>query len=174
MTVVAEQWFESIVWDEGGFCPHCGSLDTKERKIEQAHALLVPRLPGVFSVRTETSMHRSKSKWTRSTMDGLEKNKHESKKLHIGTGGIGKTAVVGVKHRASGNVPCRSRIFGQQGNAPRHRGKADRGRLQRSTPTSFPRTATIPSATTRRLPTTSANTSRVSHRGSFCAACPDS
>ena len=28
----AEQWFESIVWDEGRFCPHCGSLDTIERK----------------------------------------------------------------------------------------------------------------------------------------------
>ena len=35
---------------------------------------------------------------------GLQKNKHESKKLHARTGGVGKTAVVGVKHRASGNV----------------------------------------------------------------------
>ena len=21
----AEKWFESVVWDEGRFCPHCGS-----------------------------------------------------------------------------------------------------------------------------------------------------
>lgn len=37
-------------------------------------------------------------------MRGLEKSKHESKRLHKGTGGVGKTAVVGAKHRASGNV----------------------------------------------------------------------
>ena len=35
---------------------------------------------------------------------GLERNKHESKRLHKGTGGVGKTAVVGIKERASGNV----------------------------------------------------------------------
>ena len=35
---------------------------------------------------------------------GKEGNKHESKKLHAGTGGVGKTPVVGVKERQSGNV----------------------------------------------------------------------
>ena len=34
-------------------------------------------------------------------MGGLEKNKHESKKLHAGTGGVTK---IGVKERESGNV----------------------------------------------------------------------
>ena len=37
-------------------------------------------------------------------MGGLEKNKHEHKKLNAGRGTVGKTAVVGVKERASGNV----------------------------------------------------------------------
>ena len=35
---------------------------------------------------------------------GLEKNKHESKKLHAGRGAIGKTAVAGVKDRATNQV----------------------------------------------------------------------
>ena len=35
---------------------------------------------------------------------GLEKNKHELKKLHAGRGGIGKVAVVGAKDRKTGKV----------------------------------------------------------------------
>ena len=35
---------------------------------------------------------------------GLEKNKHESKKLHAGGGTVGKTAVVGTKDRKTGKV----------------------------------------------------------------------
>ena len=35
---------------------------------------------------------------------GLEKNKHESKKLHAGRGGVGKVAVVGAKDRKTGKV----------------------------------------------------------------------
>ncbi len=35
---------------------------------------------------------------------GLEKNKHASKKLRAGRGAVGKTPVVGVKHRESGAV----------------------------------------------------------------------
>ncbi len=35
---------------------------------------------------------------------GLEKNKHESKKLHAGTGGTGKSIVVGIKDRATNAV----------------------------------------------------------------------
>ena len=37
-------------------------------------------------------------------MGGLEKNKHESKKLHAGTGGTGKSIVVGLKDRATNQV----------------------------------------------------------------------
>ena len=37
-------------------------------------------------------------------MGGLEKNKHESKKLHAGRGGTGKSIVVGVKERESRKV----------------------------------------------------------------------
>ena len=35
---------------------------------------------------------------------GKERNKHEAKKLHAGRGPVGKTAVVGVKDRATGKV----------------------------------------------------------------------
>ncbi len=37
-------------------------------------------------------------------LGGKEKNKHASKKLHAGTGAVGKIAVAGVKDRATGNV----------------------------------------------------------------------
>ena len=156
----AEQWFESIVWDEGRFCPHCGSLDTIERKSRKPMPYRCRDCREYFSIRTGTPMHRSKialrdwaygiylhsvslkgvssmrlhrelginqkSAWFMAHrireafepqgrfggevemdevyMGGLEKNKHESKKLHAGTGGVGKTAVVGVKERQSGNV----------------------------------------------------------------------
>ena len=40
-------------------------------------------------------------------MGGLEKNKHESKKLHEGRGATGKTAVVGVKERESKKVKAK-------------------------------------------------------------------
>ena len=35
---------------------------------------------------------------------GLEKNKHEHKKLHAGRGGVGKAVVVGAKDRATGKI----------------------------------------------------------------------
>ena len=35
---------------------------------------------------------------------GKERNKHASKKLHVGTGAAGKIAVAGVKDRATGNI----------------------------------------------------------------------
>ena len=38
---------------------------------------------------------------------GLEKNKHQSKKAHLGRGPIGKAAVVGAKDRATGKVAAR-------------------------------------------------------------------
>ncbi len=38
---------------------------------------------------------------------GLEKNKHESERKHEGRGGVGKTAVVGAKDRATGKVTAR-------------------------------------------------------------------
>ena len=37
-------------------------------------------------------------------MGGLEKNKHESKKLHAGTGAVGKSIVVGIRDRATNAV----------------------------------------------------------------------
>ena len=57
---VAEKWFESIVWDEGRFCPHCGSLDTKERKSRKPMPYWCRDCHGYFSIRTGTPMHRSK------------------------------------------------------------------------------------------------------------------
>ena len=38
---------------------------------------------------------------------GLEKNKHEHKKLNAGRGPVGKTAVVGMKDRATGQIKAR-------------------------------------------------------------------
>ena len=38
---------------------------------------------------------------------GLEKNKHASKKLNAGTGGVGKVAVAGARDRATGKVNAR-------------------------------------------------------------------
>ena len=35
---------------------------------------------------------------------GLEKNKHSAKKLRVGRGGVGKTAVAGAKDRATGAI----------------------------------------------------------------------
>ena len=57
---VAEKWFESIVWDEGRFCPHCGSLDTKGRKSRKPMPYWCRDCHGYFSIRTGTPMHRSK------------------------------------------------------------------------------------------------------------------
>ena len=38
---------------------------------------------------------------------GLEKNKHARKRLHLGRGGTGKTPVVGVRDRATGNISAK-------------------------------------------------------------------
>lgn len=56
----AERWFESVVWDEGRFCPHCGSMDTKERENRKPMPYWCRGCHGYFSVRTGTPMHRSK------------------------------------------------------------------------------------------------------------------
>ena len=40
-------------------------------------------------------------------MGGLEKNKHESKKLHQGRGATGKTAVLGIKNRDTNEVKAK-------------------------------------------------------------------
>jgi transposase-like protein len=40
---------------------------------------------------------------------GLEKNKHKSKRQHVGTGGAGKTAVLGILERKKGNRSSRVR-----------------------------------------------------------------
>ena len=157
----AEKWFESIVWQDGRFCPHCGSLDTIERKSRKPmpYRCRENKCRKYFNVRTGTPMahsnikledwavavymqasslkgvssmklHRElgigqKAAWflghrireayedqcefgdaevDEAYFGGLEKNKHEWKKLHAGTGGVGKTALVGVKDRKSGNV----------------------------------------------------------------------
>ena len=159
-TAAAEKWFESIFWDEGRFCPRCGSLDTIERKSRKPMPYRCRDCRKYFSVRTGTVMAHSKIKledWAYAVylqavslkgvssmrlhrelgigqqaawfmahrireayeqqgaflgpvevdeayFGGLEKNKHAYKKLNAGRGTVGKTAVVGVKDRRSGNV----------------------------------------------------------------------
>ena len=156
----AEKWFESIIWDEGRFCPHCGSLDTKERKNRKPMPYWCTGCHKYFGIQTGTVMARSqipledwayavylhvsslkgvssmklhrelgitqKAAWhmnhrIREAFEiqakfegeaefdemyagGKSKNMHASKRNFQGRGTVGKTAIVGVKHRESGNV----------------------------------------------------------------------
>ena len=100
---------------------------------------------------------------------GLEKNKHESKRLHAGRGAVGKAVVAGVKDRATGQVvPATSPIPA----APRLRALWPilRSRVQRFSPTSTPPTGTCQrsGSPTRPWPTRSGNgwTGRPTQTGS--------
>ena len=99
------------------------------RKWAFAVYLYVTSLKGVSSMKlhrdlkiTQKSawfmMHRLRESWGASGLEkymgpvevdetyvgGLEKNKHESEKLHAGRGAVGKTAVAGVKDRLTNRV----------------------------------------------------------------------
>ena len=54
----AREWFESRVWPDGRYCPHCGSIRTHEA----SHNNMPFRCSdcrGYFSVKTGTAMHKS-------------------------------------------------------------------------------------------------------------------
>ncbi len=157
----ARQWFESRIWKDGRFCPHCGSTETHEA----SHNNMPYRCSdcrGYFSIKTGTAMHDSRiplRKWVfaiylhltslkgvssmklhrdigvsqktawymlqrirqawggkalkkfvgpvevdETFVGGKEGNKHASKKLNKGRGGVGKSVVVGAKDRETNEV----------------------------------------------------------------------
>ena len=62
----AKDWFESVRWEHGRFCPLCGSENTTPRKNEKPLPYHCRTCRKDFSVKTGTVMHRSKhglQKW---------------------------------------------------------------------------------------------------------------
>ena len=54
----ARKWFESRVWPDGRYCPHCGSIRTHEAK-HKFSPYRCTDCRGYFSVKTDTVMHKS-------------------------------------------------------------------------------------------------------------------
>lgn len=62
----AREWFESVRWQHGRFCPHCGHAKTMHRVNEKPLPYRCSKCKGYFSVKTGSVMHRSKislQKW---------------------------------------------------------------------------------------------------------------
>ena len=62
----AETWFEAQRWPEGRFCPHCGSVNTREEKNRKPMPYRCRDCRGHFSVKHGTVMQSSKlglQKW---------------------------------------------------------------------------------------------------------------
>ena len=54
----ARRWFESHLWRNGRYCPHCGSTDTEEAKHNNMPYRCLD-CGEYFSVKTKTLMHKS-------------------------------------------------------------------------------------------------------------------
>jgi len=62
----AEKWFEEQRWPEGRFCPHCGSINTREERNRKPMPFRCKDCRGHFSVKHGTTMQSSKvglQKW---------------------------------------------------------------------------------------------------------------
>ena len=55
----ATEWFESVVWEDGRYCPKCGSVETKEVPKAKPMPYWCKGCRSYFSVRTGTPMARS-------------------------------------------------------------------------------------------------------------------
>ena len=55
----ATEWFESVVWEDGRYCPKCGSVETREVPNAKPMPYWCKGCRSYFSVRTGTPMARS-------------------------------------------------------------------------------------------------------------------
>ena len=116
----AVRFFESRRWPNGRFCPECGSGLFVMYKISVSRK-------GISSLQLAKELDRpQKTNWhmlqrvkeacgnkepflsgmveaDEKQVGGSEFNKHESRKLRLGRGSVGKQAILRVHHRASVN-----------------------------------------------------------------------
>lgn len=92
----AREWFESCIWPEGRYCPHCGSTNTVENKGTESRPYHCRDCKQHFSVRIGTILEGSKvsyQKWAFAIYFHLTSLKGvSSMKLHRDIGVTQKTA----------------------------------------------------------------------------------
>ena len=92
----ATQWFEDIIWEDGRFCGHCGSLSTSRTPNAKPMPYWCPDCRSYFSVKTGTALARSNvpmQKWAIAIYLCLTSLKSvSSMKLHRDIGVSQKTA----------------------------------------------------------------------------------
>ena len=108
----ATAWFESLIWPDIRACPHCGSTDTFENSAAgESRPYRCRDCHRHLSVRVGTALARSRVPLRKrvfaicpemTSLEGVS-----SKKLRAGRGVAGKTAVAGIRDRATGQVTAR-------------------------------------------------------------------
>ncbi len=92
----ATAWFESLVWPEGRFCPHCGNTETNEAPVSKKKPYWCPACRKGFSVKIGTVLEKSKvllRKWAFAICLELRNHKGvSSMKLHRDVNVTQKTA----------------------------------------------------------------------------------